>query len=74
MPRRSRIASGGLVDHVLNRAVARLALFEKQAGYTGGAYGDAALFLAGECFALPRVAASDGYVARNAIVYASILC
>jgi REP element-mobilizing transposase RayT len=33
MPRRPRIAPGGLVYHVLNRAVARLALFEKPADY-----------------------------------------
>jgi putative transposase len=33
MPRRPRIAPGGLVYHVLNRAVARLALFEKDADY-----------------------------------------
>ena len=33
MPRRPRIAPGGLVYHVLNRAVARLALFEKEADY-----------------------------------------
>jgi hypothetical protein len=29
MPRRPRICPGGLVYHVLNRAVARLALFER---------------------------------------------
>jgi putative transposase len=33
MPRRPRHAPGGLVYHVLNRAVARLALFEKDADY-----------------------------------------
>ncbi len=33
MPRRPRIAAGGLVYHVLNRAVARLALFEEDADY-----------------------------------------
>ena len=33
MPRRPRIAPGGLVYHVLNRAVARLALFEKEGDY-----------------------------------------
>jgi putative transposase len=33
MPRRPRIAPGGLVYHCLNRAVARLALFEKQEDY-----------------------------------------
>jgi putative transposase len=33
MPRRPRIAPGGLVYHVLNRAVARLALFDKDADY-----------------------------------------
>lgn len=33
MPRRPRIAPGGLVYHALNRAVARLALFEKEADY-----------------------------------------
>ncbi|MBI2725810.1 MAG: transposase [Polaromonas sp.] len=33
MPRRPRIAPGGLVYHVLNRGVARLALFEKDADY-----------------------------------------
>jgi hypothetical protein len=33
MPRRPRIAPGGLVYHMLNRAVARLALFEKEADY-----------------------------------------
>ncbi|MEX2317203.1 MAG: transposase [Pirellulales bacterium] len=33
MPRRPRIAPAGLVYHVLNRAVARLALFEKRADY-----------------------------------------
>lgn len=33
MPRRARIAPGGLVYHALNRAVARLAPFEKQADY-----------------------------------------
>jgi putative transposase len=33
MPRLSRIAPGGLVCHVLNRAVARLALFAKKADY-----------------------------------------
>jgi putative transposase len=33
MPRCPRIAPGGLVYHCLNRAVARLALFEKEADY-----------------------------------------
>jgi putative transposase len=33
MPRRPRIAPGGLVYHALNRAVARLPLFEKPADY-----------------------------------------
>ncbi|HUG19878.1 MAG TPA: transposase, partial [Planctomycetaceae bacterium] len=33
MPRRPRNAPGGLVYHVLNRAVARLTLFEKDADY-----------------------------------------
>ena len=33
MPRRPRIAPGGLVYQVLNRAVARLRLFEKDADY-----------------------------------------
>ena len=33
MPRRPRIATGGLVYHVLNRRVARLALFEKDTDY-----------------------------------------
>ena len=33
MPRRPRIAPGGLVYHVLNRGVARLPLFEKPADY-----------------------------------------
>ena len=33
MPRRPRITPGGLVYQVLNRAVARLALFEKEADY-----------------------------------------
>lgn len=33
MPRRPRIASGGLAYHVLNRRVGRLALFEKPADY-----------------------------------------
>ncbi len=33
MPRRPPIAPGGLVYHVLNRAVARLALFEKDGDY-----------------------------------------
>lgn len=33
MPRRPRNAPGGLVYHVLNRAVARLAMFEKDADY-----------------------------------------
>ena len=35
MSRRPRIAPGGLVYHVLNRAVARLALLEKEADYAG---------------------------------------
>ena len=33
MPRTARVAPGGLVYHVLNRAVARLPLFEKTADY-----------------------------------------
>lgn len=33
MPRRPRIVPGGYVYHVLNRAVARLAMFEKEADY-----------------------------------------
>ncbi len=33
MPRRPRVAPGGFVYHVLNRAVARLPLFEKDADY-----------------------------------------
>lgn len=33
MPRRPRVAPGGYVYHVLNRAVARLSLFEKEADY-----------------------------------------
>ena len=33
MPRRPRIATGGLVYHVLNRRVARLPLFEKDTDY-----------------------------------------
>ena len=33
MPRRPRIAPGGIVYHVLNRAVARLPLFEKDGDY-----------------------------------------
>jgi putative transposase len=33
MPRRPRIAPGGLVYHCLNRAVARMALFEKDEDY-----------------------------------------
>ncbi len=33
MPRRPRVAPGGFVDRVLNRAVARLPLFEKDADY-----------------------------------------
>jgi putative transposase len=33
MPRRPRVAPGGLVYHVLNRAVARLPLFENRADY-----------------------------------------
>jgi len=33
MPRTARIAPGGLVYHVLNRAVARLPLFRKEADY-----------------------------------------
>ncbi len=33
MPRGPRVAPGGLVYHVLNRGVARLALFEKDADY-----------------------------------------
>ena len=33
MPRRARVTPGGLVYHVLNRSVARLPLFRKQADY-----------------------------------------
>ena len=33
MPRRIRIATGGLAYHVLNRRVGRLRLFEKPADY-----------------------------------------
>jgi putative transposase len=33
MPRAARQAPGGIVYHVLNRAVARLPLFEKPADY-----------------------------------------
>lgn len=33
MPRTARVAPGGLVYHALNRAVARLPLFEKEADY-----------------------------------------
>ncbi len=33
MPRLARVAPGGLVYHALNRAVARLTLFEKPADY-----------------------------------------
>jgi len=33
MPRRPRLATGGLAYHVLNRRVGRLALFEKPADY-----------------------------------------
>src|SRR5437868_6297815 len=33
MPRRARYAPGGLVYHVLNRAVARLPLFQKDGDY-----------------------------------------
>lgn len=33
MPRTARNAPGGLVYHVLNRAVARLPLFEKDGDY-----------------------------------------
>ena len=33
MPRRPRVAPGGMVFHVLNRAVARLPLFEKDGDY-----------------------------------------
>src|SRR5512142_1923064 len=33
MPRRPRLSSGGLVYHVLNRRVGRLALFEKPGDY-----------------------------------------
>lgn len=33
MPRRLRTATGGLAYHVINRAVARLAIFEKDADY-----------------------------------------
>ena len=33
MPRKPRVAPGGLVYHVLNRAVARLPLFQKEGDY-----------------------------------------
>ena len=33
MPRKPRVAPGGLVYHVLNRAVARLPLFQKDSDY-----------------------------------------
>ncbi|HUT09211.1 MAG TPA: hypothetical protein VMY42_01835 [Thermoguttaceae bacterium] len=33
MPRRARVTPGGLVYHVLNRTVARLPLFRKEADY-----------------------------------------
>ena len=33
MPRRPRVATGGLVYHVLNRRIARLPLFEKDTDY-----------------------------------------
>jgi putative transposase len=33
MPRRPRLATGGLAYHVLNRRVGRLSLFEKPADY-----------------------------------------
>ena len=33
MPRRPRLATGGLAYHVLNRRIGRLALFEKPADY-----------------------------------------
>ena len=33
MPRRARVAPGGFVDHALNRAVARLPLFQKDGDY-----------------------------------------
>ena len=33
MPRRSREATGGIVYHVLNRAVGRMKLFEKEEDY-----------------------------------------
>jgi putative transposase len=33
MPRRPRLATGGLAYHVLNRRVGRLSLFEKSADY-----------------------------------------
>jgi putative transposase len=33
MPRRPRVAPGGLVHHCLNRAVGRLTLFEKDEDY-----------------------------------------
>ena len=34
MPRRPRVAPGGMVFHALNRAVARLPLFEQDGDYT----------------------------------------
>ena len=33
MPRRPRVTPGGLIYHVLNRAVARLTLFQKDSDY-----------------------------------------
>ncbi len=33
MPRRARVAPGGIIYHALNRAVARLALFQKEGDY-----------------------------------------
>jgi len=48
MPRRARVTPGGLVYHVLNRSVAGLPLFRKEADYAalerimGGRNGDAA--------------------------------
>ncbi len=35
MPRRARLATGGIVYHVLNRRVSRLPLFQKPADYSG---------------------------------------
>src|SRR5688572_24889049 len=34
MPRRPRVATGGLIYHVMNRAVGRQTIFRRQADYT----------------------------------------